>query len=459
MGVQVAERAHEEHDAKRVTPAGASSVSSAAGTAKAEARGNVTPPVTGATVIAASACPPRASARPAGNPGRDVFGHLLARCVSDRTAVTSGPDARTTLGVRCCHGPCAPRVLQRAPTLVPASHPPHYVDPRIPGATLTLLGQRLHDSFYQYLVHENGVTFFYDATTGGYYDSVNTSIQPGQLSPPAPQGVASSSPGPPPDGDGGGGAVASSSATTVVGPLAGIHAADAMAKRKRRRSTTANRNDEASEVKPPEQKRRRTSQRRRFTVMRGFALALEQQYGATCDNAINQVFNGLHLHPYNMNGLQAATTNAEGQQFTTQLQMHSEMGALSAMLTAGTYQLVGGTVQPPPGGFNFNTPGVPHCGFCTFFLALLGLPLTQPSRGRFNLAVNLNYPMPPAVHNDIAVLDHLLTLGGAGPNAMQGVIALATQAGPPLTFAEFVERGYLDALWRFLLGRLYAYMR
>lgn len=117
------------------------------------------------------------------------------------------------------------------------------------------------------------------------------------------------------------------------------------------------------------------------------------------------------LHEYQMNGEQEAeTTVTHGGQtwkFHTTHNMHSEMVAINHMLEQGYWQLVHGRLLHSDGnaitGADFGTTA-PHCGHCTVTLGVLGLPHSSPSKGRFNLAGNFEYPLPPKVENDPMVL-------------------------------------------------------
>lgn len=51
----------------------------------------------------------------------------------------------------------------------------------------------------------------------------------------------------------------------------------------------------------------------------------------------------------------------------------------------------------------------PHCGFCTVMLQVLGLPHSRPTKGNYNYACNLNYPLPELIKRDANVLAKLLS--------------------------------------------------
>lgn len=122
------------------------------------------------------------------------------------------------------------------------------------------------------------------------------------------------------------------------------------------------------------------------------------------------------FHPYNMKGAQKATTTVrcnDGRQrtFKTTANMHSEMMALNHMLETNQWRLVLGAVIKADltdvGPQDFQTTE-PHCGFCTVMLRVLHLPLTKPTRGNYNYAVNFNYPLPALVKSDPYVLARVL---------------------------------------------------
>jgi hypothetical protein len=75
--------------------------------------------------------------------------------------------------------------------------------------------------------------------------------------------------------------------------------------------------------------------------------------------------------------------------------MHSEMGALEAMLEK-RYKFSGGVIcrkkDDEQATKEVYSTTEPHCGFCTLFLQLLGLPLGKPTKGRYGYASHNNYP-------------------------------------------------------------------
>lgn len=92
---------------------------------------------------------------------------------------------------------------------------------------------------------------------------------------------------------------------------------------------------------------------------------------------------------YEMKGSQSATTHVklrdgETLEFKTKDLMHSEMVAINWMIENGHWTLLCGTVVWNDGAeitaYQFETRE-PHCGFCTFFLNALDLPLSTPTYG------------------------------------------------------------------------------
>lgn len=106
--------------------------------------------------------------------------------------------------------------------------------------------------------------------------------------------------------------------------------------------------------------------------------------------------------PYDMKGSKSATTTVTLRdntqlKFRTKNQMHSEMVAIEYMLEIGEWIVDLGVIVwcdgTPITAEQFSTTE-PHCGFCTFFLSALWLPLTTPTYGRFQLASRLSYQLP-----------------------------------------------------------------
>ena len=112
---------------------------------------------------------------------------------------------------------------------------------------------------------------------------------------------------------------------------------------------------------------------------------------------------------YQMKGSQSATTRVKlrdgsTREFKTKDLMHSEMVAIDAMITEEHWVLHLGTVVWNDGKeitpYQFETME-PHCGFCSFFLNALDLPLTTPTYGLFKFASRLSYILPPAIETDV----------------------------------------------------------
>lgn len=124
------------------------------------------------------------------------------------------------------------------------------------------------------------------------------------------------------------------------------------------------------------------------------------------------------FHPYNMQGAQKATTkvtlrNGTVKSFSTKDNMHSEMAAIQWMLDNGFWVLYLGNIiwsdnLSPVSSDEFQTTE-PHCGFCSVMLAILGLPLSKPTKGNYNMACNFNYPLPKIIKEDPYVLARLLS--------------------------------------------------
>jgi hypothetical protein len=111
----------------------------------------------------------------------------------------------------------------------------------------------------------------------------------------------------------------------------------------------------------------------------------------------------------------------------TQEQMHSEMEAVKFMLDQGHWIMINGEIFTKTGGVvaptDFAT-GEMHCGWCTLFLQLLGLPLGRPSNGNFNLAINLLYPLPSQVRNSPHVMFKLVFGGEEDSAKSDRILAL-----------------------------------
>ena len=82
------------------------------------------------------------------------------------------------------------------------------------------------------------------------------------------------------------------------------------------------------------------------------------------------------------------------------------------MLDSGFWILQNGIITWKDGSLidsSCFTTEEPHCGFCTLLLHILGLPLTKPTCGNYNQAVNCLYPLPVQVKRSPHVLARLLS--------------------------------------------------
>lgn len=141
----------------------------------------------------------------------------------------------------------------------------------------------------------------------------------------------------------------------------------------------------------------------------------------------DEEFGGTHaMGDYSMGGEQQASTtlswSEEGgkdyDDFTvfTFMQKHSEMMAIERGIREGTLEITeegkitytnGETVR----NIDMETPQ-PHCRFCTFFLGVLGIERGTPTTGNFNLARNLDYPLPEQIKGDRRVINNVATVLG-----------------------------------------------
>jgi len=90
--------------------------------------------------------------------------------------------------------------------------------------------------------------------------------------------------------------------------------------------------------------------------------------------------------------------------------MHSEMVALQDQLQTGPLN-VGADGRISAGGdpvpaAQFAT-NMPHCGFCTFLLSILGMPLGLGTKGKSNLGYQ-SYPVPLSIKQEPKVLVNIL---------------------------------------------------
>lgn len=166
----------------------------------------------------------------------------------------------------------------------------------------------------------------------------------------------------------------------------------------------------------PDQSQGVTTQRR--SVQHPLNKHLQSQSGPVSCSSVGLAVSGIHkgiegIQEYKLNA-RNATTNTRwpgGQKsFATacsQPQMHSEMEAIKYMLANGHWIMINGEIFTSTGKAvspqDFTT-GDMHCGWCTLFIQVLGLPLSSPSDGNFNQAVNLGYPMPDCIKGSPFVL-------------------------------------------------------
>lgn len=134
---------------------------------------------------------------------------------------------------------------------------------------------------------------------------------------------------------------------------------------------------------------------------------------------------GDDLGPYSTKGAQLAFTwvrlqDGSFERHKTTENRHSEMRAITARLDAGQWILRDGRIRGADGGLivggtnanlDLSNPAspvllsmtgdfftnLPHCGYCTFMLTLLELPLCQPTAGNYGYAGHHNYDLPPLV--------------------------------------------------------------
>lgn len=158
---------------------------------------------------------------------------------------------------------------------------------------------------------------------------------------------------------------------------------------------------------------------------------LEQLLDNTA-KSIAEIQNEIDEHhvfvPYTTGGAEKARTlvnwpPADPKRYETTQQRHSEMVALTASTAPPAIWHVDqtGHVIANNGhditGANYVTD-LPHCGYCTVMIWVLGLPLGQPTKGRYNQAVNLGYSIPVNVQDNVDVLTRLLNSNQGGNPAL-----------------------------------------
>ena len=143
--------------------------------------------------------------------------------------------------------------------------------------------------------------------------------------------------------------------------------------------------------------------------------------GPKIGNSISTIHEEIDvIHKYVL-GAKGAMTQVRWPGGTKQLktgqtceQMHSEMEAIKFMLDEGHWIILNGEIftkyGKPVAATDFET-GEMHCGWCSLFLKLLGLPLGRASHGNFNQAVNLLYPLPSQVRSSPHVM-YKIIFGG-----------------------------------------------
>ncbi|MEQ8479522.1 MAG: hypothetical protein RIC18_02615 [Hoeflea sp.] len=132
---------------------------------------------------------------------------------------------------------------------------------------------------------------------------------------------------------------------------------------------------------------------------------------------------------YHAGGAQKAETTvnwppAQPEQYSTHMQMHSELVAVAASTGGATpiwaLNPAGHVVAnngAAIGHANYFTD-LPHCGYCTVMVWVLDLPLGAPTAGRYNLAVNLDYTVPANVRDNVDVLSRLFNVNAGGDAAL-----------------------------------------
>lgn len=130
---------------------------------------------------------------------------------------------------------------------------------------------------------------------------------------------------------------------------------------------------------------------------------------------------------YHAGGAQKAETTvnwppAPPEQYSTHMQMHSELVAVAASTGGGApiwaLNPAGHVVANNGADIDLTNyfTDLPHCGYCTVMIWVLDLPLGAPTKGRYNLAENLEYPLPVNIRENVDVLTRLLN-GNTGGDA------------------------------------------
>lgn len=212
-------------------------------------------------------------------------------------------------------------------------------------------------------------------------------------------------------------------------------------------------------TEPP--KKRRTSQRITYVPVDSFKKSLATEFESIIDGTIEKIFDEIEdFHEYNMAGSQQAETLWEKKIYTTKFNMHSEMGALEAMLEED-YEFSEGAIRHKEDNERVTrkvySTSEPHCGFCTLFLQLLDLPLSKPTKGKYNYASHNNYPLPKKLKENQEFLEHFLEYGSDDGEPMKAVMGLAVSNGK-ITWKDFETKKYLDAVWEYIFKRINNYL-
>ena len=127
------------------------------------------------------------------------------------------------------------------------------------------------------------------------------------------------------------------------------------------------------------------------------------------------------IYHYKLDGAESAIatyTDSSGASFekpTSADNMHAEMCLAEQLLSGDVWKLEAGKITCATGavsGMAFKT-NVPHCGYCSVVLHVLGLPLTMASVTSHNKASEGIYPLPRQLVGDHAFLARMV---GAGKN-------------------------------------------
>lgn len=146
----------------------------------------------------------------------------------------------------------------------------------------------------------------------------------------------------------------------------------------------------------------------------------------TAKTSIGAIQNAIGtFSPYSTHGEQGAKTTvnwppSQPIQYSTTAQEHSEMVALEGSFGRGIWRVDANGNVVAVNGYqinftNYNTD-LPHCGYCTIMLYMLNLPSGTDTKGRYNLAVNLEYMMPITVVDSFNLLARMVS-SNAGGNA------------------------------------------